>query len=287
MEDFRRMQMLEQVIDNLIDFATSTGIKLVISLIILLVGWKLIKLLIKVIKKSRSMKNIDSSARGYIISFISIGLKILLVITIAGYLGLEMTSILAVLASAGVAIGLALQGALGNLAGGLMILIFKPFRVGDYIDNHTDAGTVIDINIFYTVLNTIDNKRVMLPNGELTNTSIINFSMEKRRRVDLTFTTSYQVDIDNVKGILLKIASEHSLTINEPEEPFCRLMRHADNSLNFVLRIWTLSENYWPLYFDLMEQVKKEFDRQGIEIPYPQLDVHLDHSQMIKLSGKQ
>lgn len=279
--------MLEQVIDNLIDFATSTGIKLVISLIILLVGWKLIKLLIKVIKKSRSMKNIDSSARGYIISFISIGLKILLVITIAGYLGLEMTSILAVLASAGVAIGLALQGALGNLAGGLMILIFKPFRVGDYIDNHTDAGTVIDINIFYTVLNTIDNKRVMLPNGELTNTSIINFSMEKRRRVDLTFTTSYQVDIDNVKGILLKIASEHSLTINEPEEPFCRLMRHADNSLNFVLRIWTLSENYWPLYFDLMEQVKKEFDRQGIEIPYPQLDVHLDHSQMIKLSGKQ
>lgn len=278
--------MLEQVISKLIDFATSTGIKLVISVIILLVGLKLIKLLVKLARKSRGMNKIDTSARTYILSFVSIGLKILLIITIAGYLGLEMTSILAVLASAGLAIGLALQGALGNLAGGLMILIFKPFSVGDYIDNHTDSGTVIEINIFYTILNTIDNRRVMLPNGELTNTPIVNFSMEKKRRVDLTFTTSYQADIEHVRGILLKIASGHPFAINDPEAPFCRLMEHADNSLNFVLRTWTLAENYWPLYFDLLEQVKKEFDKQGVEIPFPQLDVHLDHSQIVKQDVK-
>lgn len=279
--------MFQQVISKLLEFATSTGIKLVISVIIFLVGLKLIKQLVKLIKRSKGLNNIDISAQGYIISFTSIGLKTLLAITIAGYLGLEMTSILAVLASAGLAIGLALQGALGNLAGGLMILIFKPFRVGDYIDNHTDSGTVMEINIFYTVLNTIDNKKIMLPNGELTNTSIVNYSMEKKRRIDLTFTTSYRADIEHVKKILLKIASEHPLTINEPDKPFCRLMKHADNSLNFILRTWTLTENYWAMYFDLLEQVKKEFDNQGVEIPYPQLDVHLDHSQTIKQDIKQ
>ena len=209
-------------------------------------------------------------------SFVSIGLKIMLFISIAGYLGLEMTSILAVLASAGLAIGLALQGALGNLAGGMMILIFKPFRVGDYIDTHTDAGTVKEINIFYTVLYTVDNNRIMLPNGALTNSSITNYSMEQKRRVDLTFTTSYQADIKRVRQLLLDVAVSHPLTIVDPAEPFCRLSAHGDSALSFVLRTWTLAENYWELRFDLLEQVKQAFDQNDIEIPYPQLDLHLD-----------
>ena len=269
--------MFQQLLDKLIDFATTSGIRLVVALVILLIGLKLISILIKVVKKSKGMQKIDPSARSFLLSFISIGLKIMLVISIAGYLGLEMTSILAVLASAGLAIGLALQGALGNLAGGLMILIFKPFRVGDYIDNHTDAGTVKEINIFYTVLNTIDNNRIMLPNGALTNTSIVNYSMEQKRRVDLTFTTSYQTDIKMVRQILLGVASSHPLTVVDPAEPFCRLSAHGDHALSFVLRTWTLAENYWELRFDLLEQIKQAFDEYGIEIPYPQLDVHLDN----------
>lgn len=270
------MDILDQIIELLIVFATTTGLKIVISIIILIVGLKLIKVLLKVISRSKGFTKIDPSAHGFILSFVSISLKILLGISIATFLGLEMTSVLAVLASAGLAIGLALQGALGNLAGGLMILIFKPFRVGDYIDNHTDAGTVSEINIFYTVLKTIDNNRIMLPNGGLTNTSIVNYSMEERRRIDLVFTTAYDADIEKVKSILLSIASDHELAINEPAEPFCRLVEHVDSALSFTLRVWTMSENYWPMRFDLIEQVKKAFDQNNIEIPYPQMDVHLD-----------
>ena len=270
------MDILDKVIDTLIGYAMTAGLKIIISLIILVVGLKLIKILVKAISKSDGYGRIDPSAQGFIRSFISIGLKILLGISIARYLGLEMTSVLAVLASAGLAIGLALQGALGNLAGGLMILIFKPFRVGDYIDNHTDAGTVSEINIFYTVLKTIDNNRIMLPNGELTNTSIVNYSMEEKRRVDLVFTTAYDADIDKVKSILLDVANGHEFKIDEPDAPFCRLTEHGDSALSFTLRVWTLAGNYWPMRFDLIEQVKHAFDSNNIEIPYPQMDVHLD-----------
>lgn len=273
------MDILDQVLELLIVFATTTGIKIVISIIILIVGLKLIKVLLKVISKSKGFAKIDPSAHGFIRSFVSISLKILLGISIATFLGLEMTSVLAVLASAGLAIGLALQGALGNLAGGLMILIFKPFRVGDYIDNHTDAGTVSEINIFYTVLKTIDNNRIMLPNGSLTNTSIVNYSMEDKRRIDLVFTTAYDADIEKVKSILTSIASDHEFALDQPAEPFCRLTEHGDSSLSFALRVWTMAENYWPMRFDLIEQVKHAFDQNNIEIPYPQLDVHLDQKK--------
>ena len=260
----------------LIDFITTTGVKIIVSVVLLVIGLKLIKLLLKVVSKSEAFIKIDPSAQSFIRSFISIALKIILGVSLAGYLGLEMTSVLAVLASAGLALGLALQGALGNLAGGMMILIFKPFRVGDFIDANGDSGTVTDINIFYTVLNTVDNKRIMMPNGALTNASITNFSMEDKRRVDLKFTTDYSADVEKVKAILIKLASEHELTITEPIEPFCRLGEHGDSSLVFVLRVWTLASDYWTVYFDLMEQVKVSFDQEGIEIPYPQMDVHLN-----------
>ena len=172
-------------------------------------------------------------------------------------------------------IGLALQGGLSNIAGGLMILIFKPFKVGDYIQTQGLEGTVKSITMFYTTITTIDNKVIQLPNGNLSNSNIVNFSYNKNRRVDLEISVSYNTDIEKVKKVINKIIENHELILQE-EEKLIRLKTHADSALIFTLRVWTKTENYWSVYFDLMESIKKEFDKNKIEIPYKQIDVHLD-----------
>ena len=266
---------MEKIIELVIEFATTAGIKLILAIILLIAGLKLISIMSKFLSRTRWFNKIDPSAQTFIRSFAAIALKIILILTIAAILGVPMTSVVALLASAGLAIGLALQGALGNLAGGLMILIFKPFQVGHFIDTHSDAGIVQEINIFYTVLRTPDNRIITLPNGSLSNSAVINFSAEDKRRIDINFSTSYETDIELVKRPLLEIATEHPLALQDPE-PFCRLREHGDSALVFVLRVWCNAVDYWPMYFDLMETVKKKFDERGISIPYPQMDVHLD-----------
>ena len=260
----------------LVELAASLGLKIVESLIILIVGFKLIKWLKKWIKETPKLDKLDSGLRSFLVSFSSIVLYIVLIITIAMVLGVPVTSFITILASCGVAIGLALQGSLSNFAGGLMILFFKPFKIGDYIEAGGESGTVAEISVVYTVLLTPDNKRITIPNGTLTNSVIENYSAEETRRVDLTFNTAYNCDIDKVTDIITEIVENHPLALKDPE-PFVRLSAHGESSLTYTVRIWVKSEDYWDVNFDVIESVKKAFDEKGIEIPYPQLDVHVNN----------
>lgn len=267
---------LEKLLEFLFDLLVSFGTRLISALIVLIIGIKLIKITKKWIKKSPKLDKIDMGVRTFLSSFVGLTLYAVLFISIAMILGIPTTSFVTALASCGVAIGLALQGALGNVAGGLMILMFKPFKVGDYITTGETSGVVSNISIMYTVLKTPDNKVITIPNGTLTNSVIENYTSVELRRVDIAFTTAYDCDIDTVKEVLLGVAQNHQSVLKDPE-PFARLSNHGDSALEFTLRVWCKNENYWDVKFDLLETVKKEFDKNGISIPYPQMDVHIDN----------
>lgn len=268
--------MLEKFLNELTRFATDFGLKLIAGILILVVGWKLVNWLVKKTEKTSQKRAVDQSVHSFIKSGLSISLKVLLVITVAGIFGVPMTSIIAVIGSAGLAIGLALQGSLSNLAGGLMILIFKPFVVGDYIETGGLSGTVKSITIFYTKLITPDNCKVVIPNSQITANSIENYSAYPTRRVDLKISADYGTDIDKVRSVLLSAASKCDMILSDPE-PEVWLGEHADSSLNFYFRTWCRNEDYWKVKFFLLEEVKKSFDKEGISIPFPQLDVHINN----------
>lgn len=264
----------ETILNYLIQLATTWGIKLLGAIIVLVVALKIISAIKKFIKNSPKLDKVDPGVRSFLGSFVSIALYIMLVIVIAGMIGIPATSFITILASCGVAIGLALQGSLSNFAGGLMILIFKPFKVGDFIEVCGETGTVAEITVVYTVLLTTDNKRITIPNGTLTNSVIENYSAESLRRVDLTVNTAYSCDIEQVKAVVTKLAENHPLALAEPA-PQVRVSAHSDSSLTYVVRVWCKTEDYWTVFFDLTEGIKKAFDENGIEIPYPQMDVHV------------
>ena len=259
----------------LLELAASLGVKLLGAIIVLVVGLKLIGSLKKFLKKSPKLDKLDSSLRSFLVSFSGIVLYVVLVITIAMILGVPATSFITILASCGVAVGLALQGSLSNLAGGIMILLFKPFKVGDYIEAAGESGTVIEITVVYTVLLTTDNKRITIPNGTLTNSVIENYSTEELRRVDLTFTAAYDCDMEKVKKVIEQVIADQPQALKEPE-PTVRLSRHADSALEYTARVWCKNEDYWTVYYDVLENVKKAFDAHNITIPFPQMDVHID-----------
>lgn len=264
----------EQLSANLIDFATSMGAKIIGSVILLLIGIKCISALAKWLHNSPKLDKLDSSLRSFLVSFSKLILYALLIITIAMTLGVPATSFITILASCGVAVGLALQGSLSNFAGGLMILFFKPFKIGDFVEASGESGTVSEISVVYTEIVTPDNKRITIPNGTLTNSVIRNYSAEKTRRVDLTFSASYDCDVETVKNIIKEVVDSHPSALKDPA-PTIRLSSHADSALVYVVRIWCNSVDYWNLYFDITEAVKYAFDKNNISIPYPQLDVHM------------
>ncbi len=266
---------MDKVLENLIEGASDLLIKILISLVVLVIGFRLISLLEKTLKKEHKLKALDASAKGFVISFIVISLKILLFVIVLSIIGVPMASLVTIVGSGAVAIGLALQGGLSNIAGGLMILIFKPFKVGDYILVNNLEGTVKSITMFYTTITTIDNKIIQLPNGNLSNSNIVNYSANTKRRVDIDVSVSYNTNIDKVKKILNSIIDKHELILQD-DDKVVRLKTHADSALIFTLRVWTKTENYWNVYFDLMESIKNEFDKNKIEIPYKQVDVHID-----------
>ena len=270
---------LQKLWDTLIELSATVGLRILLAIVVLIVGLLLIKYIVKAIVKSKGFIKIDKTVQTFTKSALSITMKLLLIISVIGILGVPLTSIIAVLASAGLAIGLALQGALSNFAGGIMILIFCPFRVGDFIDNGTHMGTVDSITIFYTKLLTIDNKLITIPNSTMTSASVTNFSAKDKRRVDLKFTASYTNDVDKVNSILLEIAKNHPMVDQDPPV-MAKLYTHGNSSLKYILRAWIDAPNYWTVYFDITEQVKKEFDKQGIEIPHPQMDVHIKENQI-------
>ena len=248
--------------------------RLIVALAIFFVGHLLIKWLMKLIRKSKFAQKSDPTVVRVLNNFIRVGLYIVLVVTVVGIMGVPMASVVAAIASAGVAIGLALQGALSNLAGGIMILLFRPFRLDDYIEAGDYAGTVTDVGIFYTVLRTPDNKVVTIPNGTIMSESVVNYSVMDTRRVEIVVSVAYGSDIEQVKQILLGVATAHELVLSDPA-PFARLAEYGDSSLDFKLRVWVKSADYWTVHFDLMETVEGRLAESGVEIPYNQLDVHI------------
>jgi len=250
------------------------GSKLLLALAVLIIGLIVIKAMTKGLVKLMKKSNLDASLVPFLKNIFNIILKALLVISVLGMVGIQMTSFIAILGAAGLAIGLALQGTLQNFAGGVMILIFKPFKVGDYIEAQGHAGSVKEIQIFNTILTTPDNSVVIIPNSPLSTNSMKNYSVQDTRRIDFSFGIGYGDDIDKAKALLLKLAKGNELVMKDPEA-MVAVEALADSSVNLKLRVWVKSPDYWDLNFGMLETVKKEFDKSGISIPYPQQDVHL------------
>ena len=269
---------MEQFLTTVITWATDFGLKLLAAVLVLIVGRILIKWIIKLLNKSRFAKKNDATVVRVVLNFASAGLYVLLFVTIIAILGVPMASMVAVIASAGVAIGLALQGALSNLAGGIMIMILRPFHIGDFVEMAGQSGTVKDVGVFYTVLNTGDNKVITIPNGTVMGAEIVNYSINPTRRVDLVFNIAYGTDVSRVRSILLDEAEKHDLTLTEPA-PFARLTKQSESSLDFTLRVWVNASDYWTVNFDLLENINNRFAAEGIEIPFNQLDVHVKNDQ--------
>ena len=259
-------------------FSSSFGeflVSLAVAILVLVIGWILIKWILKLLSRSKLSKKMDKSAFTFFRSAISITLKVVLILTAASIVGVPSASIIALIGSIGVAIGLALQGILSNLAGGLMILIFKPFAVGDYIQpQDTEGGTVKDISIFYTTLLTVDNRTIVLPNGDLSNKPMENYTKMDKRRLDMRFSVGYDSDIEKVKMVMQKVIDRQEKLHREPA-PFARLREMGDSALIFEMRSWCNTDDYWSCYFDINEQMKEAFDAAGFNIPYPQMDVHM------------
>lgn len=250
------------------------GPKLLGAIIVFAIGLWIIKAISRGFEKFLDSRKIDESLKPFLKSLIAALLKVMLILSVLGMLGVEMTSFIAFLGAAGLAIGMALSGTLQNLAGGVMILIFKPFKVGDFIDAQGYNGTVSEIQIFNTILKTPDNKTIILPNGGLSTGSMTNFSTEPRRRVDWTFGIGYGDDADKAKEVLRRLCDEDARIQKDPEV-FIAMSALADSSVNFVVRAWVNAGDYWGVFFDMNEKVYKTFEKEGLNIPFPQMDVHV------------
>lgn len=266
--------MLKSILEKLGDFVANSGIKIICSVVLLVVCWYLIGFLLKLIRKNRHFSKIDPGAQGFLITCVSIILKVVLVLTVAANLGVPMTNVVAIVGSCGLAIGLALQGSLSNFAGGVMLLIFHPFRVGDYIEAGGKEGTVKEVNLLSSRLVTTDNKDVIIPNATLMNSVITNFSAEKTRRVDLEFSVAPGTDTERMKKILCAIAEQHDDVLTDPA-PAARLARQEATALVFSLRVWCNREDYWSVRADLLEQTKDALEKLQIKGPQANMNVHV------------
>ena len=244
------------------------GPKLIASILIWIFGSWAVRIILKGLTKTMEKRDYDLSLKKFLTNLIRWGLKIVLIIVVLGTVGIETTSFAALLASVGLAIGLALQGSLGNFAGGVLIMIFKPFKIGDLIEAQGQMGVVKEIEIFTTKLTGLSNKEIIIPNGSLSNGNIVNYTTEGTRRVDLIFGVSYDSDIKKTKEVLMTILTSHPKVLKEPA-PSVNLLELADSSINFAVRPWCASADYWAVYFELTEQTKEALDAAGIEIPYP------------------
>ncbi|MBR8535459.1 mechanosensitive ion channel [Carboxylicivirga sediminis] len=256
------------------DWVIANGIRLLAAILIAVIGLWIINKIVKGFKKLLATRGVDETLVPFIISLTSVTLKVLLFISVISYLGVQMTSFIAILGAAGLAVGMALSGTLQNFAGGVILLILKPFKVGDFIEAQGHTGLVKEIQIFNTILTTPDNKVVIIPNGGLSTGAMTNYSKEETRRVDFVFGIGYDDDIDKARNIIIEVAGKQELILKDPAI-FVGVLEHGDSSINLVTRVWAKTSDYWTVYFYMMEFVKKEFDKQGISIPFPQRDVHL------------
>lgn len=255
--------------NEIIKETVSIGTKIFIAVAILVIGLWITKKIVKKIQKILKKRDMDEGLRTFLTSLTSIGLKTLIVIVAIGELGFEMTSVVAILGAASFAIGMAFSGALSNFAGGIMILIFKPYKVGDYISAQGEEGVVSEIQIFNTVLNTLDNKVVIIPNGPLSTGNITNFTKSELRRVDTVVGIGYGEDFRIAKSILEKVVAENDLILTDPE-PFIGITDLGDSSVNLTVRVWSKTEDYWDVFFFMNQRVLEEIEgTEGISIPYP------------------
>lgn len=268
------MEKLNNYSDQAIELAINYAPKLVMALLTLIVGWIIISSVVKLLKKLMKKRNVDESLVPFLSSLFNVLLKAMLLISVASMLGIQTTSFVAILGAAGLAIGLALQGSLSNFAGGVLILLFRPYKVGDVIEAQGVIAAVHGIQIFNTILKTYDNKTIIIPNGALSNDKIINYSTEDTRLVEWVFGIGYEDDIDQARSVIKDVIFTDE-RILEKDNPFIMLSELADSSVNFKVRARIKGEDYWAVYFDMTEKVKKAFDQNDISIPFPQRDVHL------------
>ena len=260
--------------NNIRNFFVTAGFDLLRGLLALAVGLFLVHWVMKLFERYEAKLKIEDTLKGFIKNLIRILLYVVVIMTAANTMGIPMTSIITLIGSAGVAISLAMQGVLGNLIGGFILLLFKPIKVGEYVKIGDNEGTVKIIGAFYTELATFDNRHINLPNSTLTNTAIINYSREGTRRLDLTFSVSYESDLDQVYEVLKPVVAEEKAPLPDPA-PSVNLVKCADSSLDFAVRVWVKMEDYWPVNFRMLDNGKRALDQAGISIPYPQMDVHM------------
>ena len=267
-------EQINEVIKKLIDGGIDLGGRILAALIIYVIGKTLINWANKLFAKMLQTRNVDASIQSFLKSILNITLMVLLFLAVIGKLGIELTSFAALLASVGVAVGMALSGNLSNFAGGVIILVFRPYKVGDYIEASTGAsGTVTDIQIFHTVLTTPDNKVIYAPNGAMSSAVVTNYNRKETRRLNFTFGVEYGTDFDHVKAIILEVINKDSRILKDPA-PFVELGALADSSVNITVRIWVNAANYWSVNFDMNKNIYATFNEKGISVPFPQLTVH-------------
>lgn len=267
-------EKIKAFLKDLAPDALNLGLKVVLAFVIYFIGAKIIKFLRKLLQRFLNRANVDEGVKQFLDSFAKVILYFFLIVLICGWFGISTASIVALLGSAGLAVGLALQGSLANFAGGVLILVIKPFKVGDYIveDTNKNEGTVTEIQLFYTKLTTVDNQIVVIPNGALANSSLTNVTEQEKRRVDISVGISYDADIKQVKELLTDILLNENRRLQE-DEMNVFVQELADSSVQMGCRIWVRSQDYWQVKWDLLEEIKMQFDRNGIEIPYNQLTV--------------
>lgn len=271
MEEIDYNGLVQKAMENLLEY----GPKVVLAIIVLIIGLWVINRFTKVIRKVMTARSVNVSLIGFACSLANLGLKVLLIISVAGIVGIQTTSFIAVLGAAGLAIGLALQGTLANFAGGVMVLIFQPYKVGDFIQAQGHLGTVKEIHIFVTVLLSPESKTIIIPNGAISNGDITNFTTEGKIRVDMVFGISYDSDIRKAKSLLMDVMKAHPKVLTDPA-PFVGVKELADSSVNLAVRPYAAPADYWTVYFDVYEAGKLALDQGGITIPFPQMDVHFD-----------
>ena len=259
---------------SVIEFLKTSGVHLLQGIVVMIVGFFTVHWVLKLLEKNNKLTKMDSTIRSFLHHLLRLVLYILVILTAANVIGVPMTSILTLLATAGAAVSLAMQGAMGNLIGGFILLILKPIKVGEYVEIGNYQGTVKAVGSFYTDLVTFDGLHVSLPNGTLTNTSIINYTREGTRRMELTFSVSYDADIRKTASLLQEVVAAEKQVLNDPA-PSVLLKTLNASSLDFVIRAWAKVEDYWDCYFRLIKAGKEALDQAGIKIPYPQMDVHI------------
>ena len=267
-------EQLQSYINTAVDLTMSYVPRVLLAIVLLIIGFWVIRRFVNLLGATLANADVDVSLTRFLQSLLSVGLKVLLLISAASMVGIATTSFVAVLGAAGLAIGLALQGSLANLAGGVLVLLFKPYRVGDFIEAQGVAGTVKEIQIFSTIINTTDNKVIIIPNGKLSNDVITNYSLEQTRRADWLFGISYTDDIGKARQLIAEVLAADSRVHRDPE-PLIAVSELADSSVNITVRCWVDASDLWPVKFDTLEAVKLKFDAAGITIPFPQSELHI------------